>query len=360
MTKRAFNFYAGPATLPYDVVKATSEAALDFQNLGLSILEISHRSKEFDNVIKTAQRDLKELMGLGDDYHVLFLQGGASLQFYMVPLNLSINGKKSDYVNTGAWSKKAIKEAKLVGEVDVIATSEDKNFSYIPKNVKSTGDKSYLHITTNNTIFGTQYDYIPETGNIPLIGDMSSDILSKNINFSKFSLIYAGAQKNMGPSGATIVIIKDELLKRAADNTPSMLKYKTHTDKDSLFNTPSTLSIFTVGEVLKWIKNKGGVSEIEKMNRKKADLLYNSIDEMGDFYKGSVTDINSRSLMNVTFNLPTPELEKKFVQEATAKNMLGLKGHRDVGGVRASIYNAFPYEGVEFLVDFMKNFRNNN
>ncbi len=360
MSKRAYNFYAGPATLPYEVVKATSEAALDFQNLGLSILEISHRSKEFDNVIKEAQKDLKELMRLGDDYHVLFLQGGASLQFYMVALNLFLDGKKAEYVNTGAWSKKAIKEAKLVGEVNVIASSEDKNFSYIPEGVKTSGDKSYLHITTNNTIFGTQFSYIPETGDVPLVGDMSSDMLSKDMDFSKFSLIYAGAQKNMGPSGATIVVIKDSLLERAKENTPTMLKYKTHTDKDSLFNTPSTLSIFTIGQVLKWIKDKGGVQEIEKMNRKKADLLYGAIDDMGDYYKGSVTDKNSRSLMNVTFNLPTPELEKKFVEEATAKNMLGLKGHRSVGGVRASIYNAFPYEGVEFLVDFMKEFRKNN
>jgi len=360
MSNRAFNFYAGPATLPYDVVKTTSEAALDFQNLGLSILEISHRSKEFDNVIKTAQSDLKELMGLGDDYHVLFLQGGASLQFYMVPLNLYVDGKNAEYVNTGAWSKKAIKEAKLVGDVDVIASSEDQNFSYIPSNVKSLGDKSYLHITTNNTIFGTQFSYIPESGNVPLIGDMSSDMLSKDMDFSKFSLIYAGAQKNMGPSGATIVVIKDDLLQRAKANTPTMLNYKTHTDKDSLFNTPSTLSIFTIGQVLKWIKNKGGVSEIEKLNRKKSELLYNAFDDMNDYYKGTVKNKESRSLMNVTFNLPTPELEKKFITEATAKSMFGLKGHRSVGGVRASIYNAFPYEGVEFLVDFMKNFKKNN
>lgn len=360
MTKRAYNFYAGPATLPYEVVKATSEAALDFENLGLSILEISHRSKQFDNVIKTAQKDLKELMGLGDDYHVLFLQGGASLQFHMVPLNLAIEGKPCEYVNTGAWSKKAIKESKLLGKTEVIASSEDSNFSYIPKDVSTSGDKSYLHITTNNTIFGTAFSYIPETNGVPLIGDMSSDMLSKDMDFSKFSMIYAGAQKNMGPSGATIVVIKDELVQRAAENTPTMLKYKTHTDKDSLFNTPSTLSIYTVGQVLKWIKSKGGVAEIEKINRKKADLLYNAIDDMGDYYKGTVTDKDSRSLMNVTFNLPTPDLEKNFVEEAAEKNMLGLKGHRSVGGVRASIYNAFPYEGVEFLVDFMKNFRKNN
>lgn len=358
MTHRVYNFYAGPATLPYSVVQQASQAALDFNGLGLSILEISHRAKDFDHVIKEAQKDFKELMGLTDDYHVLFLQGGASLQFHMIPLNLMIKGKPADYVNTGAWSKKAIKESRLLGETRVVASSEDTNFSYIPQKLPVNEDASYLHITTNNTIFGTEFNHFPaNSSQVPLIADMSSDMLCKRLNFTDFDMIYAGAQKNMGPSGTTIVVLKDELLQRDEESTPTLLRYKTHADKGSLFNTPTVFSIYVVHLVLKWIIESGGLDAIEAVNRKKAGLLYGAIDEMNDFYKGAVTDKNSRSLMNVTFRLPNEELEQKFVKETEAKDMLGLKGHRSVGGIRASIYNAFPLEGVEKLVDFMKEFR---
>lgn len=358
MTHRVFNFYAGPATLPFSVIQKASQAALDFNGLGLSILEISHRAKDFDQVIKEAQKDMKELMGLPDDYHVLFLQGGASLQFHMVPLNLMVRGKPADYVNTGAWSKKAIKESKLLGQTRVVASSEDTNFSYIPQKLPVNEDASYLHITSNNTIFGTEFHQFPKKKpGIPLVVDMSSDMLCRRLNFTDFDLIYAGAQKNMGPAGTTIVIVRDELIQRTDESTPTLLRYKTHADKDSLFNTPGVFSIYVVHLVLKWIIESGGLDGIEAINRKKAGLLYNAIDEMNDFYKGAVTDKNSRSLMNVTFRLPNEELEQRFAREAEAKDMLGLKGHRSVGGIRASIYNAFPLEGVEKLVDLMREFR---
>ena len=363
MVKRVYNFYAGPATLPYSVIQKASAGVLEFENLGLSIIEISHRAKEFDNVIKEAQKDIKEIMGLGDDYHVLFLQGGASLQFHMIPLNLMEEGKPALYVNTGAWSKKAIKESQIINKENtkVAASSEDKNFSYIPENIEVDKNASYLHITTNNTIFGTEYHFIPETGDVPLIADMSSDILNRKLDFKKFALIYAGAQKNLGPAGTTLVIIRDDMVKRTENKKlPTLLNYKTHTDKESLFNTPAVFSIYVVHLVLKWIKDEmGGLNNVEKHNRKKADLLYSAIDEMSDYYKGTA-EKNSRSLMNVTFRLPNEDLEKKFVSEAAERDLIGLKGHRSVGGIRASIYNAFPYEGVEKLVDFMKEFRKNN
>ncbi len=363
MVKRVYNFFAGPATLPLSVIEEASKNVLEFNNLGFSILEISHRAKEFDNVIKQAQKDVKELMGLGDNYHVLFLQGGASLQFHMIPLNLMESGKPALYVNTGAWSKKAIKESKLLDETNtkVVASSEDKNFSYIPKDFDVDQNASYLHITTNNTIFGTEYHFIPETGNVPLIADMSSDILCRKLDFNKFALIYAGAQKNLGPAGTTLVVIREDMVKRCESKTlPTLLNYKTHVDKESLFNTPSVFAVYVVQLVLRWIKDEmGGLENVEKYNKKKADLLYSAIDEMGDFYRGTA-DKDSRSLMNVTFRLPNEELEKKFVSEAADNDLIGLKGHRSVGGIRASIYNAFPYEGVEKLVDFMKKFRKNN
>ncbi len=363
MVKRVYNFYAGPATLPLSVIEEASKNVLEFGNLGLSILEISHRAKEFDNVIKEAQKDVKELMGLGDNYHVLFLQGGASLQFHMIPLNLMESGKPALYVNTGAWSKKAIKESQVLDKdnTKVVASSEDKNFSYIPEDFEVDQNASYLHITTNNTIFGTEYHYIPDTGNVPLIADMSSDILCRNLDFNKFAVIYAGAQKNLGPAGTTLVIIRDDMVKRCENkNLPTLLNYKTHVDKESLFNTPSVFAVYVVYLVLKWIKEEmGGLENVEKHNRKKADLLYSAIDEMNDFYNGTA-EKGSRSLMNVTFRLPNEELEKKFVAEAAERDLIGLKGHRSVGGIRASIYNAFPYEGVERLVEFMREFRKNN
>ncbi len=363
MVKRVYNFYAGPATLPFSVIEQASKSVLEFQNLGFSILEISHRAKEFDAVIKEAQKDVKEIMGLSDDYHVLFLQGGASLQFHMIPLNLMEEGKPALYVNTGAWSKKAIKESKILNEANtkVVASSEDKNFSYIPKDIKVENNASYLHITTNNTIYGTEYHFIPETGNVPLIADMSSDILNRKLDFNRFALIYAGAQKNLGPAGTTLVVVRDDMVKRCeSKKLPTLLNYKTHVDKDSLFNTPSVFAVYVVHLVLKWIKDEmGGLENVEKHNRKKAELLYSAIDDMADFYRGTA-EKNSRSLMNITFRLPDEELEKRFVEEAAERDLIGLKGHRSVGGIRASIYNAFPYEGVEKLVDFMREFRKKN
>jgi len=357
MAERVFNFYAGPATLPYSVVQKAAQGVLNFENLGLSILEISHRAKEFDRVIKEAQADMKALMNLGDDYHVLFLQGGASLQFHMVPLNCRIQGKPADYVNTGAWSKKAIKESKLLGETRVVASSEDMNFSRIPAEIPVNEDASYLHVTSNNTIFGTQIHAFPETGSVPLVADMSSDMLCRELDYKKFALIYAGAQKNMGPAGTTIVVIRDDMVQRSSDQLPTLLSYRTHVDKESLFNTPSVYAVYVVHLVLKWIIEMGGLAAVEALNRKKAGILYDAIDADPEFYRGTVTDPASRSWMNVTFRLPSEELEKQFVAEAAERNMVGLKGHRSVGGIRASIYNAFPLEGVEKLVAFMKEFR---
>ncbi len=355
--KRVFNFYAGPATLPYEVIEEASKNVLNFMNLGLSILEISHRSKEFDDVIKTAAKDMKELLNLGDDYSVLFLQGGASLQFAMIPMNFLGREETADYVDTGRWSSKAIKEAKLFGNVNVIASSKDKNYNYIPdlNRINFTKDASYVHITSNNTIYGTQFHEFPDTGKTPLIVDMSSDFMCRELDMKKFSLVYAGAQKNVGPAGVTVVIIKKDMLERIKREVPIILKYETHVGKDSLYNTPSVFGVYVIGLVMKWLKNTGGIKEIERINREKAKLLYDAIDEMSDFYVG-VVEKNSRSLMNVTFRIRNESLEAKFVEEAKKNDIIGIKGHRSVGGLRASIYNAMPIEGVKTLVDFMKNF----
>ncbi len=357
---RAHNFAAGPAILPVEVLQETSQAVLDYNNLGMSIMEMSHRSKEYDAVFKEAQLDGLKIMGLSpDDYTVLFLGGGASLQFIMVPMNFLQN--KADYVNTGAWSKKAIKEAQWVGSVDVVASSEDKNFNYIPKNIKFNQDADYVHITSNNTIYGTRWNKFPDTGNVRLVADMSSDFMSRPVDFSKFSLIYAGAQKNIGPAGVTMVVIKNEFLEKASDKYPTMLKYKTHAEKGSMFNTPPCLPVYVVGRTFKWIMKQGGLEALEERNNKKAKLLYDFIDAHNDFYKGTVQNPEDRSIMNVTWNLNTPELEAKFVEEARKRyNMTNLKGHRSVGGCRASIYNACPYESVEALVKFMEEFMKEN
>ncbi len=357
---RAHNFSAGPAILPVDVLKEASEAALDYQGIGMSIMEMSHRSKEFDKVIKEAQSDALKIMGLSEkDYSVLFLGGGASLHFIMVPMNFLKN--KADYLDTGSWAAKAIKEAKLVGNCNVVAGSKDKNYSYIPKDYKLSGDADYVHVTSNNTIFGTQLKEFPDTGDVPLVSDMSSDFLSRKLDYSKFDLIYGGAQKNIGPAGVTMVVIKNEFVEKAKEENPTLLKYKTHVDKDSLFNTPPCFPIFVVGKTLKWIINQGGLEAVEKKNNEKASLLYDYIDANSDFYKGVVPDKKDRSDMNVTWNLPTPELEAKFIQEAREKyNMINLKGHRSVGGCRASIYNACPKESVEALVKFMDVFMKEN
>lgn len=355
----AHNFFAGPAVLPQIVVKETAEACYNFANTGVGLMEISHRSKEFDAVIKDAQNDLLKIMGLNDDYAVLFVGGGASLQFYMLPYNFLHT--KADYLVTGVWAKKAAKEAKLVGTVNVAATSESTNFNYIPKEYNLSADADYVHITTNNTIYGTEFKTDPETGNVPLVADMSSDFLALKRDFSKYSLIYAGAQKNIGPSGVVVIVIKKSFLaEKGKDGLPTMLSYKTHLENESLFNTPPVLPIYAVSRVMKWIENMGGLEAVQENNEKKAGLIYGIIDTYSDFYKGTVTEKIDRSLMNITWNLPTTELEDKFIAEAKKMKMLGLKGHRSVGGIRASVYNACPMESAEALAKFMEEFYKNN
>ena len=341
MTKRVYNFYPGPATLPLSALKKAQEELLNYKGTGMSVMELSHRSKEYAEIHTGASNLVRELMNIPDDYKILWLQGGASTQFYMVPLNLQQKGKTMEYVNTGAWSKKAIKEGKFYGDVKIIASSEDKNFSYIPKNIQFSDTAAFAHITGNNTIYGTEYHEWPKVpSNVPLVCDMSSNIMDKVIDPKKFGVIYAGAQKNMGPAGVTLVIVREDLLDRVPENTPTMQKWKTHAEKDSLFNTAPCWAIYVCKLSLEYLKELGGVSSIEKINRKKAKILYDVIDQSGGFYKGHAKP-DSRSLMNVTFNLPTPELEEKCVAEGLKRGMVGLKGHRSVGGMRASIYNAW-------------------
>ena len=359
-TNRICNFNAGPAALPEPVLKEIQEGFLDFQGCCMSIVEISHRSELFDGVINDAAARAKRLLNIGDDYHVLFLQGGASLQFAMIPMNFLAGGRSADYVNTGTWSTKAIKEAKIQNKAhNVVASSEDRNFAYIPKNIGFSQDAAFAHITSNNTIKGTQWAEFPDTGGVPLVADMSSDFMSRPIDMSKFGMVYAGAQKNIGPAGVCMVIIRDDMLNLIPDGLPTMLDYRTHVEKNSMFNTPPCFSIYTVQLVLKWIEETvGGLEAMDKHNRNKADLLYGFMDESG-FYTPTA-DADSRSLMNVTFRLPSEDLEKKFVADATINGLGGLKGHRSVGGCRASIYNAATYQDVEKLVDFMKVFEKNN
>jgi phosphoserine aminotransferase len=358
--KRIYNFNAGPAALPQSVLEEIQSEFLDFKGSGMSITEVSHRSKWFEDVINDAVARTKRLLKLDERYKVLFLQGGASLQFAMIPMNFLADGRSADYVNTGTWSTKAIKEAKIVGKtVKVVASSEDRNFAYIPKNIQFTPDATYVHITSNNTIKGTQWAEFPQTGGIPLVSDMSSDIFSRPFDASRFGLIYAGAQKNMGPAGVCLVIIRDDLLKLVPDNLPTMLRYNIHADNNSMYNTPPCFSVYTAQLVMKWLEETiGGLENMERINRQKGDLIYNLIDN-SPFYKGTA-DTDSRSLMNVTFRLPNEDLEKKFIAEAQANEMGGLKGHRSVGGCRASIYNPTPLKAVEALVDFMKTFERKN
>ncbi|KGO35090.1 MFS transporter [Desulfobulbus sp. Tol-SR] len=355
MVERVFNFSPGPAVLPYEVLEQASRDVVNFQGLGMGLIEVSHRSKQFIAVMDEAEALLRELMGIPDSYKVLFLQGGASSQFFMVPMNLLGPGKKATYLNTGTWSKKAIKEAKLFGEVEVAYSSEEIKFVRVPTPDEYTvsAESEYLYLVSNNTIYGTAFPEFPVVDTM-LVSDMSSDILSRQFDVSRFGLIFAGAQKNLGPAGVTIVVIREDLLDRAPATTPTMLNYKTHAEKGSMFNTPPCFAVYVVGLVLKWLKKLGGVAAIEKINREKAALLYAKIDESG-YYRGHAEPA-SRSLMNVTFNLATPELEAKFIAEATAIGLNGLKGHRSVGGCRASIYNAFPREGVVKLVEFMRQF----
>lgn len=356
MGKRIYNFNAGPAALPLPVLEEIRDELLDFKGSGMSILEISHRSKWFEDVINDAVIRIKRLLGIGEDFDVVFIQGGASLQFAMVPMNLAVPGRPVDYINTGTWSTKAIKEAKVLGkDVRVIATSEDDNFSYIPSGFKVDPDAAYLHFTSNNTIKGTQWMDFPKAGDVPLVCDMSSDFLSRAFDPRPFGLIYAGAQKNVGPAGAAVVVVRKDMVGRVPEKTPAMLKYSTFTESNSLYNTPPCFVIYTISLVLKWLEEKvGGLKAMEKINREKADLIYACIDGSG-FYKGTARK-DSRSLMNVTFRLPNEDLEKQFIAEAQKAGLGGLKGHRSVGGCRASIYNAVGLDGVKALVDFMKDF----
>lgn len=358
--QRIYNFNAGPAALPLQVLKDIQSSFLNFNGSGMSITEISHRSSYFDEVINDAIDRAKRLLKLDDRFHVLFLQGGASLQFGMIPMNFLSEGDTADYVNTGTWSTKAIKEAQIQKkEYNVVASSEDKDFSYIPKDIEFTKDAKYVHLTSNNTIKGTQFHEFPDTNGIPILCDMSSDIFSRPLDMEKFGMIYAGAQKNLGPSGACMVIIRQDMLDMVNENLPSMLKYSTFASKNSMYNTPPCFGIYTIDLVLKWIEEEmGGLEKMEAYNIKKAGLLYDFIDA-GSFYRATA-EKSSRSLMNVTFRLPSEDLEKQFIAKALENGFGGLKGHRSVGGCRASIYNAATMESINALVEFMASFEKEN
>lgn len=346
--------------LPESVLKKAADEMLSYDDTGMSVMEMSHRSKAYQAIIDDAEALLRELMNIPENYKVLFLQGGASSQFAMIPLNLFGFGAKADYVLTGAWAKKAAKEASRYGNVNIVASSEDKTFSYIPEldSSKFDPEASYFHITANNTIYGTRYTKLPETGKVPLVADMSSNILSQEYDVNDFGIIYAGAQKNMGPAGVTVVIIREDLIGKALDITPTMFNYQTHADNGSMFNTPPTYAIYICKMVYEWIKQLGGVAVMEKMNIEKAKILYDFLDE-SKLFKGTV-EAKDRSLMNVPFVTGNEELDAKFIKEAAAKGFVNLKGHRSVGGMRASIYNAMPAEGVKALVEFMKDFEAHN
>jgi len=360
MTERIYNFSAGPAVLPVEVLEQAQRDLLSLPGVGMSVMEISHRSKTFDEILGKADTGVRQLLGVPDNYHVLFLQGGASLQFSMVAMNLLPAGGSADYIVTGSWGKKAVKEAKRCGAVNIAANMADSGFTRIPdpEEINLDSNAAYVHITTNETIEGVEWKEEPEVGKVPLVADASSDILSHPIPVEKYGLIYAGAQKNMGPSGVTMIIIRDDLLPRIPDGLHTMLDYRTHVENHSLYNTPNTWGIYIISLVCDWLKTKGGLKGMHRENLAKAKLLYDAIDAT-DFYRGHA-EPGCRSIMNVTFRLPSEELEKKFATEATAKSLDGLKGHRSVGGIRASIYNAFPHDGVEALVSFMKGFEQKN
>jgi phosphoserine aminotransferase len=360
MANRIFNFNAGPAALPLSVLEEIQASFVDFNGSGMSITEVSHRSPWFDDVINDAVIRMKRLLNLDDRFHVLFLQGGASMQFCMIPMNFLADGDSADYVNTGTWSTKAIKEAEIQGKsIRVVASSEDQNFSYIPGDISFNPEAVFAHITSNNTIKGTQWAEFPDTGGVPFVCDMSSDILSRSLDVDRFGMIYAGAQKNMGPAGVCVVIIRDDFLERVPTNIPTMLRYTTFAAKNSMFNTPPCFAVYTVQLVLKWIEEEiGGLEKMTALNQDKAALLYQTIDS-SDFYQGTAAP-DSRSLMNVTFRLPSEELEAQFVAEALEHQLGGLKGHRSVGGCRASIYNPTPMEAVQTLCDFMRSFEQKN
>lgn len=353
---RVINFSAGPATLPEAVLKQAAGEMLDWHGSGQSVMEMSHRGKEFMSIATQAEADLRELMGIPANYKVLFLQGGASLQFSMIPINLLRGKTGADYVHTGEWAKKAIKEAKQFCQVNVVASSEDKNFTYAPPQAdwKLSKDAAYVHYTANETIGGVEFHWMPQTGDVPLVCDMSSNILSRPVDVSKYGLIYAGAQKNIGPAGLTIAIVRDDLIGQALPKTPVMLDYKTHADNESMYNTPPTYGIYIAGLVFQWIKQNGGLAAMHQRNQEKAALLYAFLDQ-SRFFVSPVAK-GDRSLMNVPFTLKKADLDEEFLKGAKARGMIQLKGHRSVGGMRASIYNAMPLEGVKTLVDYMSGF----
>lgn len=362
MTDRIYNFNPGPSTLPLEVLKEAKDELLNFNDSGMSILEISHRAKEYDEIHQRAKKDILDLMNLpSDEYAVLFIQGGASMQFNMVPQNFLVDGKMGNYILSGSFSTKAYKEAKLIGNTFVSASSKEANFTYVPKQeeIEISKDAAYLHICSNNTIFGTEFHYIPDIGDVPLIADMSSDILSRPLDFRKFSLIYAGAQKNLGPAGVTIIIARKSFIEKSPNVLPTMLRYDTYLNNDSLYNTPPAFAIYMVSKVVAWIKAKGGLSKIHELNKEKAKLIYDIIDNSNGFYIGHAQK-DSRSLMNITFRLQSEELEAKFNKEAAKNGLVGVKGHRSVGGMRVSIYNAMPIEGCQKLAKFMKDFQREN
>lgn len=357
---RVFNFSAGPAMLPTAVIKRAQQEMLDWNDSGMSVMEMSHRGKEYMSIASKAEQDLREVMTIPDNYKVLFLQGGASAQFAMIPLNLLGDKQSADYINTGMWSKKAIAEAKRYCTVNIVADTSGNGFTTVPTQteLKLNPDAAFVHYTPNETIGGVEFDYIPETGDVPLIADMSSTILSRPLDVSKFAMIYAGAQKNIGPAGLCIVIIREDLLGKAAEQTPAMLNYETHASNDSMYNTPPTYSWYMAGLVFEWIKEQGGLEAMGKVNQRKAQKLYAVIDS-SNFY-GSPVAVNGRSWMNVPFTLPNADLDTDFLKGASAKGLITLKGHRSVGGMRASIYNAMPEEGVDVLVAYMQEFEKNH
>ncbi len=357
---RVFNFSAGPSMLPVEVLKKAQEEMLDMGGSGQSVMEMSHRSPEYQAIIDKAEATFREIMNVPDNYKVLFLQGGASTQFAMVPMNLGGKSKKADYVTTGQWAKKALAEAKRYIDAKEIASSADKTFSYLPEvdNSMLTDGADYVHITYNNTIYGTHYNTMPDFGDRTVVTDMSSCILSEEVDFTKFGLVYAGAQKNMGPAGVTVVVVRDDLIGNALDITPTMLNYQTHADNGSMFNTPPTYGIYICGLVFDWIKNMGGVKVMHETNVEKAKILYDFLDN-SKMFRGTVVP-KDRSLMNVPFVTDSDDLNAKFVAESKAQGFVNLKGHRTVGGMRASIYNAMPVEGVKALVDFMTKFEKEN
>jgi phosphoserine aminotransferase len=361
MTDRIWNFGAGPGALPESVLKQAQKDLWNIAGSGIGVAEHSHRGKVFDKVIKDAEAACRELAGIGDDYHVLFLQGGATLQFAMVPMNLHVDGKTAEYVNTGAWAKKAISDSKKIGATKVVWTDEANNYSRVPKpdEVKVSPDASYVHVTGNETIGGIEYHRYPDTGNVPLVSDASSHIMSAKVDVSKFGLIYAGAQKNLGPAGLTVVIVRKDLLARAKDTLPAYLVYRTHIPDQSMYNTPPVFAIYMMKLTFDWVKSVGGLAEMERRANLRSKTIYDAIDQSGGWYRCPV-DKESRSRMNVVWRLPTEELENRFLDETKKADMSGLKGHRSVGGCRASMYNAMPIEGASHLAQFMQDFKKKN